>query len=434
MLSRLHTLLVTLSLLTCSTALTAADGDRGPLNRELPGWLTLAASARFRAEALQGVGFKQDDDRAYVLQRYRFSTEVRPAEWLRLFGEIQDSREAGSPRPGAAFKDVTDLRQAWFALGTEGGFWDLKVGRQRMAFGSERIVGAGEWGNVPRVFDAARLGLHKGRDRVDVFSSSVVHGDTGPFDDHRVAGDNLHGVYGSLGSWFSATKIEPYLFMRTSPDFRGEDASLGRLRSWTQGVRAIDSGTGPWGYETEVSLQRGTIGSDSLRTWAFTGQAQRRWRDRRFSPVAIAEFNFASADRTPGDGVIQTFDQIYPTNHGKYGIVDQVGRRNTRNVRAGLWLSPGEDLMLRAEGHSFWIASRYDALYGAGGGVVVSRVQAGSDSTDVGREFDITADWKPSQHYELGVQCGRLFPGQFLRRRSPGFPRSFYTVYLAVGI
>lgn len=412
----------------------AGDSDRGPLNTGLPDWVSLGASARFRAEGLQGVGFQESDARGYVLQRYRFSTEVHLGQWLRAFGEIQDSREAGSPRPGASFKDVADLRQAWLGFGREGGVWDLKVGRQKMAFGSERVIGAGEWGNVPRVFDAVRLGLQRGSDRVDFFSGSVVHGHTGPWDDHRVKGDNLHGIYGSLASWLPNSKIEPYILRRTSPGFAGEDGAPGRLRGWTYGAHAVDSGTGRWGYESEISIQRGSIGPADLKSWAGMGQVQRRWRQRTWQPVAIAEFNFASGDDAAGDGVIQTFDQLYPTNHGKYGIVDQVGRRNARNIRAGLWLSPKDELTLRAEGHSFWLASRYDALYGAGGGVVVPRVAGGALSTDIGREIDVTADWKPTKHYEMGVQFGRLFPGGFLQRNSPGFDRSFYTVFLAVGI
>lgn len=104
--------------LTSAAGLWAADApDRGPLNADMPRWLNLGASARFRAEGLQGVGFRQHDARGYVLQRYRFSTEIRPTEWMRVFGEIQDSREFGSPRPGASFKDSADLRQAWIGFG-----------------------------------------------------------------------------------------------------------------------------------------------------------------------------------------------------------------------------------------------------------------------------------------------------------------------------
>lgn len=296
------------------------------------------------------------------------------------------------------------------------------------------MIGAGEWGNVPRVFDAVRLGLQHGRDRVDIFSSSVVHVDTGPWNDHHLAGDNLHGIYGSLGSVLPLAKLESYLLRRTSPSFPGQGGVSSALHSWTYGVRAVDEGTGRWGYEAEIIGQRGRTGRADLASWAFTAQAQRRWRERPWKPVAVAEINFASGDRNPNDARVQTFDQLYPTNHGIYGIVDQIGRRNTKNTRLGVWFEPHRRLTVRAEGHSFWLASRYDALYGAGGAAVIPGVPGGAASTDIGRECDISASWKPSTHYEIGAQVGHLFPRTFLRRYSPGFHPEFYTLYLAVGI
>lgn len=224
------------------------------------------------------------------------------------------------------------------------------------------------------------------------------------------------------------------MLRRTSPSFAGERGAPGHLASWTYGVRAIDAGNTPWGYEAEALGQRGEIGSNTLRAWAFTGQAQRRWKDRPWKPIAVAEFNFASGDRRPGDGAVGTFDQLYPTNHGIYGIVDQVGRRNTKNTRLGLWFTPGHHLSLKTEGHSFWLANRFDGLYGAGGGVVIPGVAGGAASTDIGREVDLSADWKPSNHYEVGFQVGHLFPGSFLRNNSPGSGRTFYTVFLTLGI
>ena len=51
------TLVTPTLVLTAASALKATDvRDRGPLNAHAPSWLTLGASARFRAEGLQGVG------------------------------------------------------------------------------------------------------------------------------------------------------------------------------------------------------------------------------------------------------------------------------------------------------------------------------------------------------------------------------------------
>ncbi|MBL8176607.1 MAG: alginate export family protein, partial [Bryobacterales bacterium] len=142
----------------------------------------VGAQMRLRGEGERGAGFRDGNDRDYLLQRYRFSMDIRPVAGLEFYGEVQDARVAWLPEAGNSVKDRLDLRQAWAGLGSESKLWDLRVGRQKMAFGSERVIGAGEWGNTARVFDAGRLALHRGKDRVDVFASSVVVADVDHWD------------------------------------------------------------------------------------------------------------------------------------------------------------------------------------------------------------------------------------------------------------
>ncbi len=420
-------------LLTVSLAWAANPEGRGPLNQHTPSWLTLNAAARFRAEDYQGVDFREDDQRGFLLQRYRFSAGVRARPWLRVFGEMQDAREAGGPHPSAGLKDSLDLRQAWVNLGTEKGIWDVRAGRQMLAFGAERVVGAGEWGNTARVFDAVKLGLHHGVDRLDVFAASVVRNDVVDWDHHQ-DGDDLHGAYASLRSLLPNVSLEPYLLYRTSPSFTAGDGAAGPYDSWTYGFRAAGSGLERWAYEAEVTGQRGEIGANRLAAWAFTAVGRRMWNAARWKPSAEAEYSFASGDRRTGDGVINTLDQLYPTNHGKYGITDQVGRRNMKDLRAGVQLHPWRRVSVKTEGHSFWLANRNDGLYSAGGGISIPAVPGGAVSSDIGRELDLSSALELSKGYALGLQVGHLFPGRFVRTYSPGAGRTFYTVYLDLHI
>lgn len=419
-------------LLLAALPLGAAQPDnRGLLNQHTPGWLTLNAAARFRAEDHQGVDFEPDNERGFLLQRYRFSAGFRITPWMRAFGEMQDAREAGAPLPTAGLKDTLDLRQAWIGLGTEEGHWDLTAGRQMLAFGGERVIGAGEWGNTARVFDAVKLGLHRGEDRVDVFSASVVRNDVDDWDHHR-DGDNVHGVYGAVRSLVPVISLEPYALWRTSPTFSSAGAS-GPYQSWTYGFRAADIALDDWDYEVEATGQRGDIGTSRLASWAFTAIGRHIWNDVAWRPTAVGEFTFASGDRNASDGVVNTFDQLYPTNHGKYGVVDVVGRRNLKDVSGGVWLHPFRRLTLKTEGHSLWLANRHDGLY-PGGSASIPAVPGGAISTDIGRELDVMSDFQISKHYDIGMQIGHLFPGKFVRTYSPGGGRTFYTVYLDLRI
>jgi hypothetical protein len=145
-------------------SMAAAGEERGPLNEHLPSWLTPGAQVRWRGEGQSGMGFREGADSHYLLERYRFEVRVRPLQWMSFFGQFQDARTGFLARPDASVRDRADIRQAYARLGREAGWWDVKAGRQRLIFGSERVVGAAEWGNTARVFDAVRLAVHrKGR-------------------------------------------------------------------------------------------------------------------------------------------------------------------------------------------------------------------------------------------------------------------------------
>lgn len=398
----------------------SAQDLRGPLSQNLPRWADLGVQVRLRSEGQHGLEFQSGRNDDFLLQRYRVALNIHPTPWLRFFGEGQDARVAGVAHPDAALRDVFDLRQAYIGIGQETGWWDLKAGRQKMLFGSERVIGAAEWGNTARVFDAVRLGVHHGSNRVDMFSSSVVNNDTDHWD-HHLQGNNLHGVYASLGSILAGSRVEPYLLLRTN--------HLADSHTWTAGLRSAGSVRSIWSYEAELLKQKGNVGRSRLEAWALTLQARRKL-SLRWQPELLGEFNYASGDRNPDDRVTNTLDQLYPPNHGIYGVANQIGRRNTENVRAGIWMHPWNRLTVKAEGHSFWLASRYDGLYTFNGALTVKPVPGGAASTSVGRELDLIADFKASAHYDVGAQFGHLFPGGFLRSYSAGSGRTFYAVFV----
>lgn len=395
--------------------------DRSAINANLPRWMSLGVQSRVRAEGQHGLGFRQNNDQDYLLVRNRLSLAIKPKSWLQFFGEGQDARSAGISPPNGGVKDIFDLRQAWVGLGSESALWDLRIGRQKLAYGSERVIGAGEWGNTARVFDAAKLSLHRKAMRVDLFSASVVENDVDHWD-HHVQGNNLHGAYASLGGMVPDAVLEPYLLYRTNP--------LTHASSWTSGLRTAGTAGPAWSYELEAIRQMGSVSGKNLRAWAATAQLQRHFQQARLQPTLLGEYNFASGDRNPGDSAISTYDQLYPTNHGIYGFTDQIGRRNTRNYRAGLWIHPRKAVLVRTEFNGFWLASRYDALYSAGGAVSVPAVAGGAVATHVGNECDFGVEFPVNRYYSLGGQYGHLFPGSFLKHYSPGAGRDFYAFYL----
>lgn len=374
--------------------------------------------------------FEEGNNTDFLLHRYRFSVNLQPMSWLQLYGELQDARAAWLPNPDASVKDRLDIRQAYVTLGGERVWWDLKVGRQKFSYGAtERMIGVSEWSNTARVFDAVRLGLHHGSDRIDVFASSVVINDVDNWDHHQ-QGNNLHGIYASLGSPIRDAKVEPYALMRTSRRGVNDVGVEGKYHSYTYGTRTSGSFRKVWSYDVDLQGQRGAIAGTPLRAWAVLTLLQRAFPKVKWQPSLLGEFSFASGDRRRGDGEVNTLDQLYPTNHYFYGIADQVARRNAKAVRGALALKPRGWLTVRVEGNGLWLASRYDALYSANGAISVPAIAGGSASTRIGQELDLITTMKVSRYYDIGVQAGRLFAGPFLKAHTKGADRVFYAAYI----
>lgn len=366
---------------------------------------------------------------AYLLTRVRVGVDVRPTRWLRLFLQGQDAQAMGfraDPDPPIV-EDTFDMRQAYVEVfNRERRGFGLQIGRQELRFGDERLLGAFDWGNTARAFDALRVFYAWPKSRVDVFAASVVVIEDGAFNRHR-AGENLYGIYGSFQGVIPEAVVEGYTLWRTRPRVVGERGQLGDADVVTVGTRWAGALPAAFEYRVEIAGQLGRWARERVRAWALHTQLSYRAASAPVSPRVLIEYNQASGDRDPTDGRRETFDQLFPTNHDKYGIADVVGWQNMRNVRVGVWGRLNPRITAQLDYHSFWLASGRDALYGAGGTPIVRFSSA--DRTHIGQELDVDVRVALSRALALGTGYAHLFPGRFLKRAAFGTSVTFaYTM------
>jgi hypothetical protein len=383
-----------------------------------PGWIHFGAELRGRVEGFTGLDYRRGTHDFYYLHRLRLSALLVPAPWLRFSIRFQDTRAPGrrSPVPASAANPV-DLHEVYAELGSRhAGGWMVRAGRQGLTFGAERLVGLSDWSNTSRLFDAVRISYARRRARLDWFASTLVRQDPGRLDRFR-RDTQFHGLYASLGRRDAGAVIEPYLLWKKAAGAAGFE------QAWTAGARFTGPLPDSFDYEAEVAFQAGRAGAEPLRSWAGAWILGRRLGAGPRAPRLLVEYDYAGGDRDPADGTRGTFDQLYPTNHSKYGIADRIGWRNMRAGRIGLVLRPGARWTLNLDYYSFWLVSRRDFLYGADGMPVFRNPQA--DSSHVHQELDAQARIPVTQFLELSFGYARVFPGRFLRESSPASPVNF---------
>ena len=399
-----------------------------------PDWLSLGGEFRVRYENRQALGYQAGRDDGYALVRTRIDIGIEPADWLNFGFQGQDARAPGI-REGVgnigAFRDGFDIRQAYVRVGGSQSPVAVTVGRQLLAYGDQRLVGALDWANTSRAFDAVKLELRAPSAKVDIFSASVVQNDPFRRINQSAEGNNLHGVYGAIENVIPGSTLEPYVLWQTTPVVVNELNVRGDMDRYTTGLRAWGTDLGPWDYNVALVGQRGDLAGASIEAWAYYAELGYSI-DANLDPRLYVDYNFGSGDDDPGDGVVGGFVDVYPTAHRWYGYNDLVGWRNVKNLRLGAQVQPHQKLGLQFDFHSFWLVSKRDALYNVGGRLAVAPPPEGATETKVGDEVNATFSAEVTEAISLGGGIGYMFPGPYLKANSPGDGNTFSFLLIAI--
>jgi len=416
----------------------AADSDSpswlfpvAKLDESLPSWLHIGGEYRARLEGPIGIGYTGTND-FYMLNRFRLNVAIRPKDWLKFYGEVQDSRIFFNHHIANAnpFEDSWAIWQAYVQVGSSTSGWaDALAGRQVLRFGDERVIGPSEWLNVGRTFDVARIDIHHLGYEVSIFGSSVVPGSNTDLH-NALPGNNLYGVYASLKNVIPRATFEPYALWRLAPaNFAlSETVGRGHLDEVTIGLHLKGTLPADFDYDTELDGQKGSLGIYSIGAWAGYASVGKVFPKVATAPRVFIEGNYASGTKNPAGRDWNTFDQLYPSNHDKFGFTDQVGRRNLEQFRAGVEENVTKKWILKQAFEGYWLATSNDNFYASSGAISVPAHPGAS--RHIGNEIDLVAEYQMNKGLNFGFGYARLFAGQFLKTASQGHDYGYPYAYV----
>lgn len=339
-----------------------------------------------------------------------------------------------------------DLNQAYVFIGNHKEFpVSLKVGRQEMILGEQRIVGPLGWNNVGRQWDAAKVRWQTPWFAADAWSSMVVMPDDNAFNK-----PNNKEIFSGLQ--ISTKEIpkawsEFYLLARNVG--RGaNDGSRGTVPApfrppdaqdiYTAGAY-IKSSTNDWvnvDWGVQAYYQFGDFadvrenGGNGVRreqkAWAAIGAAGYTWKESSFQPRLGIEYAYASGDDNPNDNVHGTFVHLYPTGHLFYGFADFASLQNLHNLRLRSSILATPRIKLAVEGQFKWLDSANDNFYNVAGlprgGITAQSAAAQGTGFGinpnagkyVGAELDLVATWQANKYLTFEAAFCRFFHGDYI--------------------
>ena len=368
----------------------------------------------------------------YDLIRWRQYFDLKHSDWVRVYVEGIDAsiNHADLPITGI---DVNrwDLQNAFVDLKVferdDKPVW-LRVGRQEMNFGSQRLVSALDWANTRRNFEGLRinspgttwdldawlthplntatfgtgqgLGVFRNDHAFDQAEESITFG--GGWATYKGIKDHTIDSY-FLWAQYDKPVVGGVGFPPVPPNSfpLGDIYTLGTR--W-QGTFNVDGGERAYLADVEGGYQFGNNKGEDVQAGFFVLGGGHTWKTVKWEPTVWMFYDWASGDSNPADGTNNTAFQYYGLVHAYLGLIDNVARQNISDINYRVQLKPTKKLQLQAAHHFFQLASQNDSLYTVTG---QKFGLPGNPSGNVGQELDLVATYTVNQN--LSIEAGQFW-------------------------
>ena len=395
---------------------TAEPLPDAPLHWAWEGYsLALGGQYQVRGEGRDNADLKASaqDFTAGVEQRARLSLRATAKARVGVLLEFQDVRLWGSETTPSTLMPNTGLHQAYVDLRALEGL-ELRVGKQEIAYGEERLVGALDWSLTARAFDGVFVRFTPSPHlTVDGFSALLKP-------PAYVTADGTGARVHNSGNYFSGfyararhgrAGLDAYVLdLLEDPTSAAAGAQRDNHRV-TLGARAF-AHVSNLAVVGEGAYQLGNVGPTSEPVRAGAGAVKATWTfaGAWASPYVMGEFSAASGDGNMSDGVEGTFHQLFPTGHGHLGFMDYVGWQNVVAGRGTLGFRPGGNHVW-LDVHRFSAWDPRAAWYAANGSVFLAADPARTRG-DMGTEVDLSATFPVADNVALAGNLSAFFPGK----------------------
>ncbi len=371
----------------------------------------LSGDIRERATYASAIDFDENatDTGSFWTQRLQLTADYHGSEGLAGRFTFLSALQTGL-EPNPVEQNLLDLQEAWLQLR----FDDvaLRVGRQEMVLGSQRLVGSRDGTNVRRNWDGVRATIDVVDWDIDVFGLQLVDVEpNGIFNDSSDDDRVLAGVYATRDTDWTDLDLY-YLYARFDERLTIEGPANQERHS--VGARGFgERGRAFWNWE--AVYQFGSHGTDSIRAWTLATNTGLRF-DSAWSPELMLSVNVASGDTDADDGKLETFDALYPRGN-YFSELAQLGPANFFNVNPYLTVTPTDGVTMQFDVNLYWRLETSDGIYGPAGNLI--RLPGDSDERFVNTALSASIEWELDQHFLMGLSLTHSRPEAFIEDTGP---------------
>jgi hypothetical protein len=359
----------------------------------------------------------QDND-GYILSRYLFHSDFHAGKYFRTFIQTQSSLADGRIDPSPVDQNPLEVHQVFAdfnIINEDNKRLILRVGRQELTYGSQRLVALRDGPNNRQSFDAIKVIASKSNYSADFFYSHYVVAHDGIFDDDSNNDKQVWGSYLVINKVPFIKNIDLYyLGYERAHAFFNDGA--GKENRHSVGTR-IWGKSENWRYDGETLYQFGDFDSKDINAWTASLNLGYRLNTVKFHPEIGCKVEVISGDREVGDKGLETFNPLFP--RGSYfGLASVIGPSNLIDFHPSLNFELAKNIEWGIDYDMFWRYSSNDGIYAPN----VSLIYPGDTTTskEIGGQLESEIVWQPNQYLYFRVEGTWFKAGDYIKASGTG--------------
>ena len=411
-------------------------------------YVSLGGDIREQYEFIQNdnFGLGSVNNHGYWLQRLMWHSDWHFGPLFRAFVQLKSSEEEGrEPGPRPIDRKRLDFNQAFVDFSyprtnlSAGKSWfTLRLGRQGIDFGDERLLAIREGPNTRQSFDGARLTLNSPNGRVDLFALRVDADRSGYFDnDPSWSHETVWGAYStfplttkSTAATLNNINLDLFYIGFQHGGARFNEGVGDELRHSIGGrlwrahhINGLD-------FNLFGVYQFGSFGGKQISAFSTAIDAGYKLFSLPWAPRVACSLQISSGDSSLHGSRLETFNAMFPAGYYYGGaLVGQIGPANAIILQPELDLHPTATLGIYLKTLFVWREDSADGLYNTPGGVILSG--STSNRRYVGASPELLITQQLGRHLAISLSYYHFYRGGFLTSQAGTKDVDYFSTWMS---
>jgi hypothetical protein len=336
---------------------------------------------------------------SYLLHRILLHADLHFGERVRTFTQVGTYRAFGKNAAAPPYSDQVDLQQGFVdvrfgEVPDSGAGPSLRIGRQEIAFGAQRLVSVRDAPNVRRAFDGVRVSGSAKQTHYDVFVTRPVLLEEGDFDDKSNTTQKFWGIYLTRqSSPIPRSAIDVY-YLGFENDHALYSIGTGGEKRHTIGTRVFGHG-GRWDWDWEAIGQFGSFAQKDIRAWGLAFDSGYTYPGSSWKPRAGFKLTAGSGNDDPNGRTLRNYGPLFP-KIAYFNQASLIGASNVIDLQPSLAFKPTPTVKVTAACDFIFRETTRDAVF-TSLGTPIPRT-AGHPGRRSGSEPWIDVTWQADRH------------------------------------